>query len=58
MAVDRIVAVTEKALLCRIDGEDVWLPKSQVADAEDYDKGDLNVELAVTEFIARQKGLE
>jgi hypothetical protein len=34
----RIVRETDSAFLVEIDGmEDVWLPKSQVADAGDYE---------------------
>ena len=55
--VDRIANETLKAFLCVIDGEEVWLPKSQVADAEDYERGDTEVELSITEYIAKEKGL-
>lgn len=55
--VDEIVAESANAFLCRIGDEKLWLPKSQVSDAEDYQAGDEGVTLAVTEFIARAKGL-
>lgn len=58
VAVERIVQETDKAFLCLIDGAQVWLPKSQIADADDYDAGDEDVTLSVTEWIAAQKGLE
>lgn len=49
---------TEKAFLVVLDsGEEVWLPKSQIADAEDYQPGDADLTLSVTEYIAREKGL-
>jgi hypothetical protein len=56
--VDRIEQETDAAFLLDIDGEEIWVPKSQVADARDYVKGDENVSMSITEWIARQKGLE
>lgn len=55
--VDEIKVITAAAMLCVIEGTEVWLPLSQIADAGDYDVGDADVEIAITEFIARQKGL-
>lgn len=56
--VDKILKETEKAFLAEIDGSQVWLPFSQIADHEDYAVGDEDVELSITEFIANAKGLE
>lgn len=39
------------------DGDIIWLPKSQIADAEDYEAGDRDLCLSITEWIAEQKGL-
>ncbi len=53
---------TEKAIQitlgdCRIEGETIWLPKSQVhEDSEVWEKGQVG-KLVVTEWIAEQKGL-
>jgi hypothetical protein len=50
---------TEKALLCVVNGEEVWIPQSQIADeSEVFDDTD-NAEgtLVVSEWIATQKGL-
>jgi len=55
--VDRIIRETDKAFLVEIDGEEHWLPKSQVADADDYDAGDEGCTMSITEFIANEKGL-
>ena len=50
---------TDKALLCRIEGKEHWIPKSQidshseVVDAKDHKEGTL----AITPWIAKQKGL-
>lgn len=56
--VDSIDAETEKAFRCTIDGETVFLPFSQIADADDYAVGDADLTLSVTEWLAREKGLE
>lgn len=57
--VEEILRVTDKALLCLIDGEEVWLPLSQIADADDYDfgVGDQELTVSITEWLAREKGL-
>ena len=55
--VDRILKVTDKALLVRIGEEEHWLPLSQIADADDYEEGDVDLTLSITEWIAEQKGL-
>lgn len=57
LQVEKVVAESDKALLLRIDGEEHWVPLSQIADPDDYQKGDEDVEIAVTEWIANQKGL-
>lgn len=48
---------TDLALLCEIDGDEIWIPKSQIAAESDvqgaHDKGTL----IVKEWIAREKGL-
>lgn len=55
---EEIVAETEKALLVRLeDGQEVWLPLSQISDADDYRQGDEDGTISVTEWIAKQKGL-
>lgn len=56
--IDAILRETEKAFLVSIDGEEHWLPKSQIANADDYCDGDKDCIMSVTEFIAREKGFE
>lgn len=56
---DGVEAIKETglALLCRIDGAEVWMPKSQIADdSQVTEEGDHGV-LVVTEWIAIEKGL-
>ena len=48
---------TEAALLCEIDGEDHWIPKSQIdEDSEVYAEGHQG-SLVITQWIADQKGI-
>lgn len=47
---------TDKALLCLIAGNEVWVPQSQITDdSEVYQSGDEG-KLVVTRWIAEQKG--
>lgn len=48
---------TEKALLCVIDDEEHWIPKSHIHDdSEVYEEGQEG-DLVVSEWIANEKGL-
>lgn len=52
-----VIRETDSALLCRIDGKDVWIPKSQIADdSEVYESGTEGT-LVVSQWIAEQKNL-
>lgn len=55
--VELIKKETPKTFLVVIDGEEYWLPKSQITDWEDYEEGDKNCSMSITEFIAEEKGL-
>ena len=49
---------TEKAILCIIEGDEIWIPKSQVHDdSEVYKKGDEG-KLVVTKWFATKQGWE
>jgi hypothetical protein len=48
---------TDKAFLCRVDGLDAWIPKSQIESPDEFGVGDLDREMEVTEWIANEKGL-
>jgi hypothetical protein len=53
----RCVAETEKALLCKINGKDCWVPKSQITDdGEVYEKNHEGT-LIITEWFAKKAGL-
>jgi hypothetical protein len=49
---DDLKAETDKAYLVEIDGDEYWIPKSQV---EDIHEGAMVIEM--TEWIALEKGL-
>ena len=40
------------------DREEIWLPKSQMEDPEQYQEGDQGVRLSITKWIARQKEID
>lgn len=50
---------TDKALLVIIDGQEHWIPRSQIVDSESdvLAVGDSGT-LAITDWIAKQKGLD
>lgn len=57
--VKKIVKETDKAFLCRLeDGRQEWLPKTQISDPDDYEEGDENCTISITEWIANEKGIE
>lgn len=53
-----IKAETELAFLVAREGEEHWIPKSQVADADSYQKGDTDITLSVSEWFAKKEGIE
>ena len=55
--VEEVVCETKKALLLRIDGTEVWVPLSQIADASDYSAGDTDCCISVTQWFAEKEGL-
>ena len=56
--VEEIFEETDNAFLLELeDGEEVWMPYSQISDYENYRKGDKNCTISISEWIARQKGL-
>ncbi len=53
----RVKHETDAALLCRVDGEDVWIPKSRILDGTDVERpGDVGT-LVIPEWLAVEKGL-
>lgn len=54
----RVVRVTDQAVLIWYGDIQLWVPKSQMADADGFEPGDGPVTVSVTEWIAAQKGIE
>jgi len=47
---------TDKAVLCDIEGDLIWIPQSQIdADSEVWEQGDSGT-LVISEWIAKEKG--
>lgn len=55
--VDWIKAETDAAFLCVVNGDDHWIPKSQIESPEDYGRFDEGITMLITLWIADQKGL-
>jgi hypothetical protein len=55
---EEIKVETPDAFLFVIDGEDYWIPRSQIADPGDYHNGDKDGTVSISEWIAKQKNLE
>lgn len=53
-----IIAETDLAFLIEYDGDEYWIPRSQIEDPESLEEGDGPVTVSVTEWIAEQKGIE
>jgi hypothetical protein len=53
----KVIRTTEKALLVEYEGEEIWLPISQVSEGDKYEAGD-ECTISVTAYIAREKGIE
>ncbi len=48
---------TDAAILCVVEGNEMWIPKSQIDDDSEVYKKGTSGKLIVTEWIALQKGL-
>ena len=48
---------TSKALLCVIDGDEYWIPKSQISQDSEVFNEDSEGTLIVSQWIAGEKGL-
>jgi hypothetical protein len=46
---EKIVHMTDKSVLLEMDGEDVWIPKSQIIDATDK-------VVTITKWLAQKNG--
>jgi hypothetical protein len=53
-----VKAATKKAILCEIEGEDYWIPRSQLGDETDVDESGDAGQIAIPKWLARAKNLE
>jgi len=53
-----IKSISDAAIEVVYEGERIWFPKSQMQDFDRLEKGDENVTVCVTEWIAKQKNIE
>ena len=52
-----VVRETDLALLCDIEGEEHWIPKSQIHDDSEVYEDDTEGDLVISAWLAKQKGL-
>jgi len=56
--VEDVIRSTDKALLVKIDGDEYWLPKSQVLNADEVDPGVFGTqELEISRWWLKEQGL-
>lgn len=60
IVVDEVLRETDKAFLLKIGDEETWMPRSQIApeDEEGMRAGDSDFEIGISEWIAKEKGIE
>lgn len=58
ISVEEIIRETDSTFLFQIGDDQVWIPRSQVANPDDYEEGDKDLTVSITEWIAKQNGLE
>ena len=53
--VDLVKVETAEAFLFVVGGEELWFPKSQIKDGEAIARGEVDIHVEVTRWIAEQK---
>lgn len=54
--VDEVRRETDLALLLVVEGDEVWVPKSLIEDADAIAAGDEDIEVEVAAWFAEQEG--
>jgi hypothetical protein len=54
----KILRTREKAIQILYQGERHWIPRSQMADDDQYEEGQDGVTVSISEWIASEKGIE
>lgn len=52
-----VVHITERAILLSCDGEEFWVPKSQVEDPDNLEPGEEDAEIRVKKWVLDERGL-
>ena len=52
-----VIATSDEALLCDIEGEEIWIPISQITDDSEVYKSGTSGTLIITDWLAAKKGL-
>jgi len=56
--VEEVLNVTDRAVLCAVDGEEHWIPRSQIdVEGADFEAGEVDFTLSVTRWFAEKEGL-
>lgn len=57
--VERVLKFTELAMCVLCNGEKLWIPLSQVShlDVDQYEVGDEDVSISITEWFASKEGI-
>jgi hypothetical protein len=51
---DEVIEETEKAILFDFDGDEIWIPKSQIEDVDMIERGDVDVIVAIPLWLAEK----
>lgn len=57
LEVSEIKRITERSMLVVIDGSEHWIPTMYIDAVEEYVPGDVDVEISVPDWLARDRGL-
>lgn len=55
--VDNVKAVTDEAVLCEIEGEETWLPWSQIDDGSEIEGVGDEGTIWIPQWLASEKGI-
>lgn len=59
IVVDFVKKETAKAVLCEINGDEIWIPKSVIDEGEDdLTEGEEDVTISIAAWFARKEGLD
>lgn len=53
----KAIKATEKALLVEVDGDEVWIPQSQIDDDSEVSKEGDEGKLVISQWFANKEGL-